>query len=52
VSMLCRHGRMDDAAAQRVVASLGPNADAIENIWRRLRPRRELLESDELQALA
>ena len=51
VSMLCRHGRMDDAEAQRVVASLDPNANAIENIWKRLRPR-ELPESDELQALA
>ena len=52
VSMLCRHGRMGDAEARRVVASLDPNVDAIENIWSRLRPRQELPESDELQALA
>jgi HD-like signal output (HDOD) protein len=52
VSMLCRHGRMDEAEAQRVVAWLDPNADAIASIWRRLRPRQELAESDELQALA
>jgi HD-like signal output (HDOD) protein len=52
VSMLCRHGRMDDDEARRVVASLDPNADAVDNIWRRLRPRRELSELDALQAPA
>lgn len=49
VSMLCRHGRMEDAEASRVMSSLDPNADAVENIWRRLRPRPGLPESDDLQ---
>jgi HD-like signal output (HDOD) protein len=38
-SMLCRYDRMDDAEASRVVASLDSNADAMETIWRRIRPR-------------
>jgi HD-like signal output (HDOD) protein len=49
VSMLCRHGRMDDAEASRVMGSLDSNADAVENIWRRLRPRPGFPESDGLQ---
>jgi HD-like signal output (HDOD) protein len=52
VSMLCRHGRMDETEAKCVMASLDSNADAIEAIWRRLRPRPGLSESGERQAFA
>jgi HD-like signal output (HDOD) protein len=52
VSMLCRHGRMDDAEASRVMASLDSNADAVDTIWKRLRPRPELAAAGELQAHA
>ena len=51
VSMLCKHGRMDDAEAARFMAALDSDAGATERIWRRIRPRRELPESDELLAL-
>lgn len=49
LSMLCTHGRMDDAEARRLMASLGASAAASENIWMRIRPRSEPLGSDALQ---
>lgn len=47
LSMLRTHGRIDEAEARRAMASLDSNADASESIWRRIRPRSEIAETDE-----
>ena len=52
-------GYIHELEGEATVLAVGPGlgrsdsiTDVIENIWTRLRPRRELPESDELQALA
>jgi HD-like signal output (HDOD) protein len=49
VAMLCRHGRMDEVEARQVMAALDPDSDAVEEIWRRLRPQNDLPEPEQRQ---